>query len=154
MRRRTLLVALAGLVVVVAACVVVLSPTQPNRITQENCDRIKVRMSRAEVEAILGPPGDYRTRLGESKRKFDQSWNPDPADYGSVATWRSFDDHGNPLAPVSVGIWISDSIRIDVYILDPSGRVMRTETQARRSAGTLDNLLWRAERQWHRWFPE
>jgi hypothetical protein len=24
---------------------------------------------------------------------------------------------------------------------------------ARREQGPLDNLLWRAKRQWHRWFP-
>jgi hypothetical protein len=82
-RRRKLLVALAGLAVVVAAVVVVLWP-RPDRITQENYDRIRVGglwgedwathdnrapvkkgMTRTEVEAILGPPGDYRTGLGE-----------------------------------------------------------------------------------------
>jgi hypothetical protein len=57
MRRRKLLVALAWLAVVVAAGVVVLWPRE-NRITQENCDRIKEGMSQAEVEAILGPSGD------------------------------------------------------------------------------------------------
>ena len=61
MRRRKLLVALA-VGVVVAAAAVVLWP-RPDRITQENCDRIEKGMSQAEVEAILGgPPGDYTTR--------------------------------------------------------------------------------------------
>jgi hypothetical protein len=58
--------ALAGLAVVVAVGVVVLWPrTEPNRITRENCYQIKEAMSRAEVEAILGPPGDYST--GDAK---------------------------------------------------------------------------------------
>jgi hypothetical protein len=72
-----------GLAVVVAAGVVVLWPQpQPSsRVTRENFDRIHDGMSRAEVEAILGPRGDYRTRLGESELS-DQSWNPDLADYG------------------------------------------------------------------------
>jgi hypothetical protein len=35
-------------------------PTNP-RLTRENFDRIKEGMKRADVEAILGPPGDYRT---------------------------------------------------------------------------------------------
>jgi hypothetical protein len=154
MRRRTLLVALVGLAVVVAAGVVVLWPRPPSRITRENYGLIREGMTRAEVEAILGPPGDYRTRLGESELS-DQSWNPDLADYGpKIATWLTLDDNGRPLAPVSAGIWISDSIRIDVWTLDDSGRVMGTEAMARRSAGTLDNLLWRLKRQWRRWFPE
>ena len=43
MRRRTLLVALAGLAVVVAAGVVVLWPRPaPEQITRENYDRIRV----------------------------------------------------------------------------------------------------------------
>jgi hypothetical protein len=50
MRRRTLLVALA---VVVAAGVVVLWP-RANRVTQENYDRIRIGLSRPEVEEILG----------------------------------------------------------------------------------------------------
>jgi hypothetical protein len=61
MRRRTLLAALAGLAVVVAAGAWLLWPRQ-DRITPENLDRIELGMTRAEVEAILGgPPGDYRT---------------------------------------------------------------------------------------------
>jgi hypothetical protein len=61
MRRRTLLVVLSGLAAVVAAGVVVLWPRPPSRVTQENFGRIREGMSRAEVEAILGPAGDYRT---------------------------------------------------------------------------------------------
>jgi len=60
MRRRTLLVALAGLAVVVAVGVVVLWP-RADRITEANFERIRVGMSRTDVEAILGPPGDFRT---------------------------------------------------------------------------------------------
>jgi hypothetical protein len=55
-----LLVALAGLAVVIAAGVVVLWPRE-DRVTRGNFDRIRAGMSRAEVEAILGPPGDYTT---------------------------------------------------------------------------------------------
>jgi hypothetical protein len=60
MRRRKLLVALAGLAVVGAAGAVVLWRRSAH-VTRASCDRIRVGMSRAEVEAILGgPPGDYR----------------------------------------------------------------------------------------------
>jgi hypothetical protein len=65
MRRRKLLVALAGLAVVVAVGVVVLWPPE-DRITEANLERIKEGMTQAEVEAILGPPGDYRTGHGET----------------------------------------------------------------------------------------
>jgi hypothetical protein len=62
MRRRKLLVTLAGLAVVVAVGVFVPGPSpEPSLVTRENFDRIKGGMSRADVEAILGPPGDYRT---------------------------------------------------------------------------------------------
>ena len=53
MRRRRLLVALAGLAVV-AATAVLLWPRDP--ITWKNFNRICKGMTRAEVEAILGPP--------------------------------------------------------------------------------------------------
>jgi hypothetical protein len=57
MRRRKLLVVLAGLAVVVAVGAVVLWPRgEPDRITQANFDRIHEGMTRAEVETLLGPP--------------------------------------------------------------------------------------------------
>jgi hypothetical protein len=75
MRRRTLLVALAGLAVVVGAGTVVLWP-RADRITLENFDRIKKGMRRAEVEAILGPPGDYTT--GPTETTFLESASKHP----------------------------------------------------------------------------
>jgi hypothetical protein len=60
MRKRKLLVVLAGLAVVVAVGVVVLC-LQPSRITRDNFDCIHHGMTRAEVEVIPGPPGDYTT---------------------------------------------------------------------------------------------
>jgi hypothetical protein len=71
MRRRKLLVALAGPAVVVAVGAVVLWPAPTLvRVTKEHVDLICVSdsdddedaMTRAGVEAILGPPGDYTTR--------------------------------------------------------------------------------------------
>jgi hypothetical protein len=63
-------VALAGLAVVVAAGVVVLWPQQPSSpISRQNFGRIHVGMTQTEVEAILGPPGDYST----SPTEYDDS---------------------------------------------------------------------------------
>src|SRR5262249_54020078 len=61
MRRRTLLVTLAGLAVVVAAGAGVLWPRAESGITVENFRRIREGMTLAEAIAILGPPGDYST---------------------------------------------------------------------------------------------
>jgi hypothetical protein len=77
MRRRTLLVALAGLAVVVAAGAVVLWPG-PDRITLENLHEIRMGLSLAEVEAILGPAGDYCTAPARFTRALQLSATPGP----------------------------------------------------------------------------
>jgi hypothetical protein len=138
-----LLVALAGLAVVVAAGVVVLSQqNQPDRVTRENYDRIHDGMSRAEVEEILGSPGDYRTGLGETR--FLGRWSPE----WDVISPELFEDRR------SAYWWHSDSVAIWIEI-DESGHVLFKDAYpTRRTQGPLDNLLWRAKRQWHRWFPE
>jgi hypothetical protein len=140
MRRRKLLVALAGLAVTVTGGVVVLWP-RGDRITRENCDRIQEGMSRAEVEAILGPPGDYLT-AGPSNTTADL-----------------FDENGNVRTVRHDGtvicFWVGD--RAIIYVpFDRNGKTTRSPTLW--EAGTLpqpplENLLWRLKRQWHRWFP-
>jgi hypothetical protein len=139
MRRRTLLVALAGLAVVVAAGAVVLWPRlePPSRITQENCDQIREGMHQADVEAILGPPGDY-TMAGPSNTFFDT--------HGPIITHQG--------GGVSC-FWVGDRA-IAYVVFDEYDRCRQWNY---REAGTVpqtgwENLLWRAKRQWHRWFPE
>jgi hypothetical protein len=159
MRRRTLLVALAGLAVVVAAGTVVLWPRE-DRVTRANYDRIQIGMSRVDVEAILGPPGDYRTGLGESDFGDDSAsrWVGDPPGFpsswglGWFAYPNSLPVEGVPTASVQTN-WFGDSCRICVEV-DDAGRVRDSSVHNRRlTQGPLDNLLWRAKRQWHRWFP-
>jgi hypothetical protein len=66
MRRRKLRWVVAAGVALGLACFVALALwPRPDRITQENCDRITRGMSREEVCALLGPPGDSRTILTE-----------------------------------------------------------------------------------------
>jgi outer membrane protein assembly factor BamE (lipoprotein component of BamABCDE complex) len=65
MRRRRILIVQAGLVVALFATVVLLLWPRPDLITRENIERIREGMSREEMEAILGAPGDYRTRPAE-----------------------------------------------------------------------------------------
>jgi hypothetical protein len=138
MRRRTLLIALAGLAVVVAAGAVVQS-LQPVRITQQDFNRIKPWMTRAEVAAILGPPGDYRT--ADSHTVGDCFWRP-------LFTIEE-------LLEDRVIFWYTDGTQW-VVRFDERGRVTShfSRPLVRVEATPLDNLLWRAKRQWHRWFPE
>jgi hypothetical protein len=153
MRRRKLLVALAGLAVVVAVGVVVLWPRE-DRVTRENRDRLKKGTTKAEVETILGPPGDYRTGRGEEDWGEGTSRRiPDPG--GVPWGWiKSPDLDMGRSQTGEQAHWVSDSVRIWV-VMDDTGRVRDTAVYNRRlTQGPLDNLVWRAKRQWHRWFPE
>jgi hypothetical protein len=137
MRRRTLLVVLAGLAVVVAAGMVALWPKPSSliRVTEENLSRVRPGMTRAEVEAILGPPGDYRTH---------------PTD--------SFPPRGP--SPVGSGVsftclqWQSDTIDVQICVA-PNGDFLWLKAISAQPAklGLLDHLRWHIEHQWHRWFP-
>jgi hypothetical protein len=147
MRRRTLLVVLAGLAVVIAAGAVVLWPqTEPNRITSENCDRIKEGMSRAEVETILGPPGDYRT--GPTQGVVQWELNGERKLNGERTTWH--DQCSNYSA------WVGDTGWVKVEFNNRDATVWASDffESKRIAQHPLDNLIWRAKRQWHRWFPE
>jgi hypothetical protein len=102
MRRRKLLVVLAGLAVVVAAGVAVLWP-RPARVTPENYLRIEAGMTLAEVAAILGaPPGDFEVQQtlpydynqmlamrqgGFHKVEFEDFW-PNPHEFTSETTYQ------------------------------------------------------------------
>jgi hypothetical protein len=163
MRKRTLLVVLSGLAVVVAAGAVVLWQRPPSRITRENFERIKEGMSRAEVEAILGPPGDYRTGDGEMDYGMEnEAWMPDTGpdvakglspDFDKLETNWKRDPGQSPEDPSSRADWLGDSFGIAIAI-GPSGSVEEKVGLPRRTTqGPLDNLLWRLKRQWRRWFP-
>ena len=142
---RKLFVVLAGLGV--AGILVLYWPSQPNRITKENYDRIRLGMSCSEVEAILGPPGDYRTRLGDTK--FHERWQTDLDEYDpTIATWRSPIPGGRAIAD-----WVGDTIRVQVYADDTQRVALCIAVERRRNGHALDNFLWRLNRQWHRWFP-
>jgi hypothetical protein len=131
-RRRKLLVALAGLAVVVAAVSVALRSAPPSRITRENCARIHEGMTQADVEAFLGPPGDYTTG----------------------PTTLAFIVHIGQQPPRTLW-WRSDSavVRIDFSAIGTVTSVGDLPVN-REPQSALGNLLWRAKRQWHRWFLE
>jgi hypothetical protein len=134
MRRRKLIAALVALAVLVVVGAPVLWPP-PNRVTQENYDSIRMGMSRTEVEAIFGAPGDYTSG---------------PTDY-RVDTAPQFAS----TAGYTFGIWNTDTSSVGV-VFDAEDRVSDSWfcVGKRLEQGALDNLLWRAKRQWRRWFPE
>jgi hypothetical protein len=150
MRRRKLLVVLVGLAVAVTAGVVVVWPP-PSRITRENFDRIVRGMSRAEVEAVLGPPEDDRTGRGENVMPDGRAMR-DPDPYDLFAPWQA-------LSTFSIAgggqraCWSSDSLFIEVYA-DATGQLRNAyAVDRRKTQGAFDNLLWRIQRLWRRWFP-
>ena len=59
--RKSLLAGVAFFLVLFGILLTLLLP-RPSRVTRENYERIREGMSRAQVEAIVGKPGDYRTR--------------------------------------------------------------------------------------------
>jgi hypothetical protein len=138
-RMRKLLLALAGLAVVVGAGAVVLWPRE-DRITEENCFRIHRGMTPTEVEAILGPPGDYTTR---------------PTIWGSSQLPRVPVSVVNRYAASEWRHWDGDTAFLSVAF-NSQRKVLNTYYLPNESLdkSPLDTLVWRVKRQWHRWFPE
>ncbi len=142
------------------AAALVLWPQPASRVTRANFDRIHIGTDRAELEAILGPPGDYRTGPGESNLGDDKAsrWIPDPNGFeiGRIG-WLAFPNF-IPVAGIPTtgrqATWVSDSARVWVAI-DDAGRVQSTDISDRRLIkGPVDRLFWRVRRQWRRWFQD
>jgi hypothetical protein len=140
MRRRKLrwLLLLVGLAVVVAVGAFALWPRK-DRITRENFDRIQNGMSLAEVEAILGPPGDHRTRPTTYEPHFLEP--PRLAD--RVASQPAVD----------IKKWQGDAGDVEVVFSNGKRSAAFYATDP-VNQGPLDNLLWRAKRLWRRLFRE
>jgi hypothetical protein len=103
-------------------------------INAKNFERINGRKSRQDVEAILGPPGDYRSG----------PIDPEHTVYGFYFG----------ISPSEVALWYSDTGIVEIHFFGTHiGRKYYTPTQ-QVPQPPLENLIWRANRQWHRWFPE
>jgi hypothetical protein len=156
MRRRKRLKLLAAVVVVLAAGTTLALWPRPDRITRASYERIREGMSRADVEAVLGPPGDYRT--GPTTPEYSLSggqegWNtgngPALITFGDAAEWRE------PEGMLTCK-WHGDR-RVIRVTFDPDGRAvdaMLSEGVKRLDQAPLENIVWRAKRQWQKWFPE
>jgi hypothetical protein len=113
------------------------------RPTVEKCLSLQKGMTRAEVEAVLGPPGDYRT--GPRDRYLGQQH------------WVTFGEHWTDDGTTVISQWECDAARIWVaYKPMPDGTIAVgfIDEAKRLDQGPLDSLLWRAKRQWRRWFPD
>jgi hypothetical protein len=149
MRRGKLRWVLAGVAVValLAVAAVVLWP-YPNRVTRQNFDRIRLGMSLAEVEAILGPPGDYRTgdtvviAIDANRLLTDPSsalrTKPGPA----------------TAQPEVRKVWEGDKGEIAIYFqaAGVSDKHFRPALSSGQSA--FDRLRWRIRRQRQKWLPD
>jgi hypothetical protein len=124
-------------------------PAPKSRISRENYDRIREYytlqeimttgrefMTRAEVEAILGPPGDCRSGLTLRSPRTGTTVVVIP---------------GGPLTCVA---WEGDDLSIHIYV-DSAGNVVSKDAMTNRLADqyTADAFLWRAKRLWRRCFP-
>lgn len=130
-------------VVVIALCgfAFAFRPSE-SRVTRENFDRIRKGMSRAEVEAILGTPGDYRT----GPMQYDpMTMLMDGSEY-----WRS--------ELMAISEWQGDEGTILVAFErstgSPGGALLAewgevTEPQA----NPIRRILWRVERLWKKQVP-
>jgi hypothetical protein len=128
-----LLAVLVALSVVLVVAAVLVWP-RSSSATPENFYRITKGMTGAKVEEILGPPGDYTTE--------PTYYSDDYNDFVSFGTHET------------IMMWVIDA-RVMVVSFDESGRVSQLGMSGNGplNRGTLYNLLWRAKRQWHRWFP-
>jgi hypothetical protein len=94
------------------------------------------------VEAILGLPGDYATV---------------PFENGSGVEVDPSDVYSKVVRTFSAGeCWCGNDCLIFIAFDGSNGRVVGSSFMQPRKLdqSPVDNLLWRAKRQWHRWFPE
>ncbi len=109
MRRRTLRWVVATLALALAGAIafLLLRPEPPARFTREMFDRIQAGMTRADVEALLGRPGDYTTGPVEAAPGFrSMVVLQKPPLTALVLDWRdnaggisvAFDASGRPVA--------------------------------------------------------
>jgi hypothetical protein len=153
-RKQKLLVVAA--VALVAFFVFMLWP-QSSRITYEGFNRIEGGMSRADVKSILGPPGDFRTRptRGASVTVGGVSMSPLAVEkYDDLHTFDRAEALEAQITETTEEWW-SDSVFISV-LYSRAGSVVQASCWNLDSPkqSPFDNLVWRAERQWRKWFPE
>jgi hypothetical protein len=133
------LLAVSLVLVALVAARPVLVPVPNPRLSRENFDRVKEGMKRVDVEAILGPPGDYRT--GPT----DHDLEVDNEDLGFYPPAISLVVKGRSETSQE---WYGDRAIIRVCV-DGGGTVTRIQFQPVKPepVGLFELLRWR----WDRW---
>jgi hypothetical protein len=132
MRRRKLRWVLAGLAVVLVGVVALVAWLRLNPLRVENFQLLRVGMSKPEVYAVLGLPGDYLTR--------DAEYDDSAAKVLAQAPQFSHKE--------GVEVWKGDQVVFWVQF-DTEGRVSGATCIPLRVTdhGPLGNLLWRIKYQ-------
>jgi hypothetical protein len=104
--------------------------------------RIRDGMTRADVAAIFGPAGDFRTQ--------ESIFLEPPTTDRTV----HYPPPGPPI--VSYDQWISDSHVASIAFSPASGLVEAKwfMDNVPIEQSVFETILWRLKRHWHRWFPE
>ncbi len=144
MRNRKRRQVVAGLAVGLIAVGAFIVWPRADRITPETAGRIREGMTAAEVEALLGPPGDYSTRPDADPVRHYWGYT----DHFDDARWNWVRSAGGGVTHE----WTGDTAIVCVYYR--SGRVAGVDCFFYDPAEQtrLANLLWRARRQWRKWF--
>jgi len=136
--RRAALVAVPIVVVAIGAVAAFATP-EPSAVTMRaNFHRMAVKSvsSQAELVSILGPPGDHTT-------------GPTTA----CSTPEHAEVRYDYLLGLPVDYWKTDTWEVKVLCAMDGCAILEYSTCAKTPQSRIENLLWRAKRQWHRWFP-
>lgn len=137
MRRRSLLVRLAIALLLVAA----VAYFARDRVSVKQYHRIKFGMSRPEVEALLGTPGNY---AGGPTQPIIAPGPSDPP----LLSERGADHDENGPFPSDYSIWQGDTGEILVRY-GPKGVWYKQWWPAvREKQSFIENLRWRVEHRW------
>jgi hypothetical protein len=144
LRRRTTRIAAAVVLAGAVAAGAVLFASGPSRITLANFDLIHDGMTLRELEALLGPAGDYATGPTIPQFEFEESVLSFVREVS-----KNFGPENRDLATLQKLEWEGDDGFIEVWL--DSGIVSRctfTPT-CRAETSTLEFLRWQLERLWN-----
>jgi hypothetical protein len=154
---------LVAILVLVAAVMFLLQPRK-DRVTRENFDRIRDGMTRTEVQAILGPPGDYASgptglpppppvggvwlsSLAHLHRDARRTFDPDEALIAEILD-RAVAWEGDAGA-----IWVRFGRLGTTASASYQSRYRQEQSLQENVLWRTNKLLWRARCLWRKWFP-
>jgi hypothetical protein len=142
-RRKTRIAATAVVLAGAVAAGAVLFVPGPSRITSGNFDLIHDGMTLRELEALLGPAGDYATGPTMPQFEFEESV------LSQKVVSKNFGPENKDLATLQRLVWEADDGYIEVWL--DSGIVSRCTFMHtyREETSTLEFLRWQLERLWN-----